>query len=175
MEVPGIALGDGGLYIRVEEGPGGEHEGQDTEIGPRLPGQHVHDRAVAPVADQEDQFFKAVAGQAGRDVVEHVIVGVRLEADGPAEIQVLDGEADRDRREDQQGVVRVDLLKLRPDIFGHGARDHGVGSKRGLAAVLLGRPQRDHDDGLFLIDPFHFKACQVTVVLDHVGVPPVKI
>ena len=78
MEIPYISFRNGGLYIRMAEGAGGQDKGGDPQFTSQLAAQNLCNGGISSMADKEGQFFEAMVGQAGAYVIQHVVVGIRL-------------------------------------------------------------------------------------------------
>ena len=137
VEIPDIAGRDGGLHVRMAESAGGKVKSVQPQVAAQLPAENLHQRRVAAVADEKGDLFKAVAGQAFADVIEQVIVGVRAEGDGTAEIFVFRAQTHRDHREDQHGKILAYGFQLFFQIRDHGICDDVVGPQGGLISVLF--------------------------------------
>ena len=110
------------------------------------------------MADQQGYFPKAVMGQAGADIIQHVIVGGGLEGDGAAEVFVLCAEPDGDDGKDEHGKIRILGFQLLFQIAGHGLGDDVVRAQGRLVAVLLQSTQWDEDNGLLPVYLLHFQS-----------------
>ena len=167
MKIPHISRADGGLHIRVAEGSGRQDKGQEAKVTAKFPAQHLDNGGIASMAHQKGQFFKTVMGQAGSNIVQHVVVGIRLKGDGAAEILMFRTKANRDGGENQHRKIGIRCQQFLFQIAGHGFRNQAVRSQRSLISMLLQRPQGNQHNGVFPVNLFHLQSGQLPVILNH--------